>query len=503
MSALADPPARSGRIGVLQVRLTPKGRGFGRSHAGGGPVSSENPISLGFKEKQCLPRSILARAQHVCSTSSAARLQDSITMAPLLRQTASILYVTLPLLTLSLASAEADVLGTDLPATAFPKTAQRLTLDGQLPRPAATVTLAEVTQAPDLRRGVRAVRRRQGSTATEPTPRSLTVTYAPDETCGYVSAAPDAPITCPQGKRCMWAANTIKAIICAGGVQILRCIDREVALDPRVCNDICMGNQQILKCTNTNLPFCRTYLYPDDVTGYGCQPSQSPTTQSVAFTWPDQPTRPLVTVTMDMRGLSATHTSTPYETAFTFAPPPLQAEPITESQSSHNLNIPAIVGGLLGGLAVFFLAAVAIFITKKYRSGNNRKGDSGADSRAPAPPAYDQVGIHHGAHNRSDREPSPLCRNPTVLRRQPARDSVSVVSQNPSTHRLSAQSSATLVGHQQGTGSPSGQPKTIQEGDGPGHPRNGAGYIGHESGTSGDHFQGMGSDCGEFVCGAF
>lgn len=129
---------------------------------------------------------------------------------------APVFCVTLPLLALFLASVEANVLETDLPAKAYP----RLTLDGQLPRPAATVALAEVTRAPDLRRGIGAVRRRQGSTATEPTPRSLTITYAPDETCGYVSPAPGASITCSQGRRCMWAANTVKAIICAGGVRI-------------------------------------------------------------------------------------------------------------------------------------------------------------------------------------------------------------------------------------------------------------------------------------------
>lgn len=150
------------------------------------------------------------------------------------------------------------------------------------------------------------------------------------------------------------------------------------------------------------------------------------------------------------------------------------------------------MGGSVGSLTVLVLAAMAVFfITKKYRSGSSGKADSGADSRAAtATPTYNQVSLNTSTHDKSEREPSPLSRNTTVLGRESARDSVSVMSRNPSTHRPSTQSSSTLVGHQQGTGSLSGQPGTIQEisTDQAMHEM-GAGYMGHETATSGYRFQ--------------
>lgn len=224
------------------------------------------------------------------------------------------------------------------------------------------------------------------------------------------------------------------------------------------------GSQWILSwltltcSTDTNLPFCRTYLYPDDVTGYACQPQQSPTTQSAAFTWLDQPDRPLFTSTLIFPSPQRT-SSTPEPTSTTSSP----TGRTTGSGNSQNPNIPVIVGGSVGGLAVLVLAAVAVFFIEKKNQAVKDSADS-ADSGAVTAPTYSQLGLGHtsGAHNKEDEnEPSPLSRNPPTVIGYYPRDSVSAISQQ-SDLRMSMQSSGTLVGNQQGTG-PGGQPETIQE----------------------------------------
>ncbi|KAL8339258.1 hypothetical protein RB598_007529 [Gaeumannomyces tritici] len=253
------------------------------------------------------------------------------------------------------------------------------------------------------------------------------------------------------GRGCRWEVKTIKHIMCADQDMFLRCMDRVVALDTRSCDDTCRSNIQILKCTDTISPFCRTYLYPDDVTGYTCHPNQLPTTQGVAFTWLDQPNRQLATVTVIAPAPRTS--STPDSTSATSS-----ADPTAKGGNSHNSNIPVIVGGLVGGLVVLILAAVAVFfIKKKYRAGKD------TDSGAATEPTFDRFGLgaHGGAHNRDDEnERSPLSRNPPMVSSHYARDSVSAISQQ-SDSRMSMQSSGTFVGYQ-GMG-PGGQPETIQE----------------------------------------
>ncbi|KAL8372455.1 hypothetical protein RB595_001995 [Gaeumannomyces hyphopodioides] len=268
---------------------------------------------------------------------------------------------------------------------------QRPTPDGTFLRPAATMVLAEATQAPDLRRGVGVVLRREGSATTRPTTR------------------PTARPT----------TLTLTMI------------------------------------TDTKSPFCRTYLFPDDVTGYACQPQQSPTTQSAAFTWFDQPNRPLFTST-PISPSPQNISSTP-ESASESSP----AGPATGSGNSYNPNIPVIVGGSVGGLAVLILAAVAVFFIKKKSRAGKADSAGSADSGAATAPTYSRLGLDvhtGGAHNRGDgSEPSPLSRNPPMVSYYP-RDSVSAISQQGDP-RMSIQSSGTLDGYQQSMG-PGGQPET-------------------------------------------
>jgi hypothetical protein len=79
----------------------------------------------------------------------------------------------------------------------------------------------------------------------------ISVTKAPDKTCGYLSGRAMLPITCENTKPCMWATEV--GIICAEIEDPIdkwevhvRCMDREKALNPALCNDTCIANPAFL-----------------------------------------------------------------------------------------------------------------------------------------------------------------------------------------------------------------------------------------------------------------
>jgi hypothetical protein len=77
----------------------------------------------------------------------------------------------------------------------------------------------------------------------------VTVTIAPDETCGWLSGRPGVPITCENHQPCMWMSSI--ALICGPLEDYnkweyhLRCYEREEALNPDVCDDVCVSGNNL------------------------------------------------------------------------------------------------------------------------------------------------------------------------------------------------------------------------------------------------------------------
>ncbi|KPM34600.1 hypothetical protein AK830_g11977 [Neonectria ditissima] len=213
------------------------------------------------------------------------------------------------------------------------------------------------------------------------TPITVTVTVAPDETCGYLSGEAGAAITCENDGICSWEAQSLNVVGC-GDILHSTCYPMSEATDLSSCNDVCQTNTWNLLCTESKRPFCRTYQFPEGVLDYRCASTEVEDVQSVDFTYFGQddpgftttllsdesqitsmaslPTRPTVTVTGDPS--DETHTDTP------------------DPSPKHKTPIGAIIGGAVGGLLVLVLLILGILCLRRR---NNKKHK---ETAAPPPP---------------------------------------------------------------------------------------------------------------------
>ncbi|KAK2666376.1 hypothetical protein RAB80_018033 [Fusarium oxysporum f. sp. vasinfectum] len=193
----------------------------------------------------------------------------------------------------------------------------------------------------------------------------LTVTIAPDETCGWLSGRPGIPITCENHQPCMWMSSI--ALICGGLKEFdkweyhLKCYEREATLNTDICNDICVSGHT-LRCTEDSAAYCRTYAYPDGIHDYRCVPTPETRVSSVSFTYGAQKNAGLVTATYsnsDPRIVSTELVDSATLPSSSFAPQPSSQSPSAPPLSNHNIG--AIIGGAIGGFVALSLVALAIF----------------------------------------------------------------------------------------------------------------------------------------------
>ncbi|KAF4975867.1 hypothetical protein FZEAL_7400 [Fusarium zealandicum] len=126
----------------------------------------------------------------------------------------------------------------------------------------------------------------------EETP-TYTVTYAPESTCGYLSGLVEIPITCENQGTCLWEQEYFRYIACeiqgkTTGLARTKCLQRDEALNPDLCDDVCVSNTYNLLCTNETQQYCRTYAYPKGVRDYRCAPEPATRVSSVDFTYEGQ-----------------------------------------------------------------------------------------------------------------------------------------------------------------------------------------------------------------------
>ncbi|RKK81492.1 hypothetical protein BFJ68_g17626 [Fusarium oxysporum] len=145
----------------------------------------------------------------------------------------------------------------------------------------------------------------------------LTVTIAPDETCGWLSGRPGIPITCENHQPCI---------------------------------------------TEDSAAYCRTYAYPDGIQDYRCVPTPETRVSSVSFTYDAQNNAGLVTATYsnsDSRIVSTELVSSATSPSSSLAPQPSSKSLSAPPLSNHNIG--ASIGGAIGGFVALSLVAFAIF----------------------------------------------------------------------------------------------------------------------------------------------
>ncbi|KAH6867777.1 hypothetical protein B0T10DRAFT_419405 [Thelonectria olida] len=219
------------------------------------------------------------------------------------------------------------------------------------------------------------MRPRQDSTSSA---LSLTLTIAPDRTCGYLSGEVGVPITCDNGRDCSWEVKALSVIAC-GTAHYLQCVESSVAADPDQCNDVCQSDIWNLLCTDSDTPYCRTYAYPSDILGYKCASTSVAAIQSVEFTFDGQDNPGFITTTISDEvsstssgestqvAVTSSGTSTgPDETSTTTS----STAPAETTHDGNPTPVGAIVGGVVGGVAVIALVVLGIIFILRRRNTN-------------------------------------------------------------------------------------------------------------------------------------
>src|SRR6478735_7488212 len=140
-----------------------------------------------------------------------------------------------------------------------------------------------------------------------------------------------------------------------------------------------------LPSTNSDRPFCLTYVYPSGIFDYRCASTTVEELEHVYFTFEGQKSQNLSTLTLTdeaSEGLGEPVTVTVQGkatgspsavTIYMIPQPPSDSTASSASPSSSSKSTPvgAIVGGVVGGVAVLGLIGLGIFCLFRRRKKNN------------------------------------------------------------------------------------------------------------------------------------
>ncbi|KAH7128954.1 hypothetical protein EDB81DRAFT_764104 [Dactylonectria macrodidyma] len=232
-----------------------------------------------------------------------------------------------------------------------------------------------------------------------------TWTFAPDATCGYLSGSGGAPITCESSAICEWLPSV--AIYCEGVTTYsahTQCLEMEDALNTDKCNDVCTSNIYnllwsvmplgVLACTETSAPYCRTYVYPSDISDYRCGSTSETRVSRVDFTYKGQD-NPGFTTTVIYNDPESTAFKSSTSISFTSSDVASSTGPTSTTQSAEPTHstgsktpVGAIVGGVVGGLAVVgFVIVGSIYLLRQKRGPHENE----VPPHHPPPPMQTQL----------------------------------------------------------------------------------------------------------------
>ncbi|KAF7555201.1 hypothetical protein G7Z17_g2396 [Cylindrodendrum hubeiense] len=199
---------------------------------------------------------------------------------------------------------------------------------------------------------------RQNTEDAESTTLKITITNAPDATCGYISTSTGSSnaITCPDRAVCQWEKEYYGLIFCGVENMLTRCIAGDEALDPSLCDEECKNNWSNLLCTNETLPFCSTWGFPSGIRAFQCGSVSS--LVKASFTYYGQTDREFSTLVLSDEEPTATATGASGNVGAETS-----AEPNSDGGTSTNTG--AIVGGVVGGLAVVTLLVLGVLFLRR------------------------------------------------------------------------------------------------------------------------------------------
>ncbi|KAJ3494188.1 hypothetical protein NLG97_g4243 [Lecanicillium saksenae] len=231
--------------------------------------------------------------------------------------------------------------------------------------------------------------------------------YNTGNTCGYVSGVSSAPYYCfNKGDYCALstsASGFMGVIACCGVSKCnfrTNCVGYADIYTSKACNEECRDNTRMVKCTDTQYPFCNTVSFAGGIIDYACGVSDITTYQVLQTAYsgqvnPQSYTRYTVTgtdssITAATPRSSGSATGAPSTTSGDSSSASSSgsstAKPTSDGKSNKSSTpVGAIVGGVVGGVGAIALIGIGIllFLRRKKKDNNNIQ-------QSPPPPLMSQ-----------------------------------------------------------------------------------------------------------------
>ncbi|KAM0200686.1 hypothetical protein ACHAPA_008692 [Fusarium lateritium] len=233
---------------------------------------------------------------------------------------------------------------------------------------------------------IRALRSLYGR-ADGPITETLSITVAPDNTCGFYTPNTAYHFTCTAGVKCMWENDKYNVAFCGERDFKTACMNSADALNPDKCDEDCRRNTNIQKCTADTKTECYTVYFPNNIEKYPCHsvsgfssmifPSGIETYEESSLqvaVFPALATSivddvsSIEAASLDVassigaassKATAQSETTRPATTVTSV--PPGEADEDSNTGGGEKSNVGAIAGGVVGGVAVIVGAGLAIF----------------------------------------------------------------------------------------------------------------------------------------------
>ncbi|KAF5547277.1 hypothetical protein FPHYL_10281 [Fusarium phyllophilum] len=215
------------------------------------------------------------------------------------------------------------------------------------------------------------------------TTETLSITVAPDNTCGFYTPNTSFFFTCTGGVRCMYENDKYNVAFCGERDFKTACMNSADALNPDKCDVDCRRNTNIQKCTADTKTECYTIYFPNNIEKYPCHTQSgfssmnfpdgvSDFEQSTlgVDVFPALATTEASSTEESTTEASSKSTTAASTTTVTGAP---QNDDGDENKDDSGSSTPvgAIAGGVVGGVAVLVAVGLIIFFIR--RRDNKKK----------------------------------------------------------------------------------------------------------------------------------
>ncbi|UPL01899.1 hypothetical protein LCI18_012833 [Fusarium solani-melongenae] len=212
---------------------------------------------------------------------------------------------------------------------------------------------------------------------------TVTITVAPDPTCGFDENGYD--MTCPDSTRCSWQAGTINAVFCGLEDITTTCFDRSKATDTDICDSNRTSNTIYNKfCIESSFPYCLPVEFSGSISQWVCHSTSS---FLVLFSTLDMQPRDFTTVVLvdgnpvtSWTNVVIMDPSTPSTTRRTVTVTMESTETTQTKPPTSAVNVGAVVGGVIGGVALVSLVIIGVMLFLRRKREKAEPNDSPPDN---------------------------------------------------------------------------------------------------------------------------